>query len=196
VIKTVSCIILAICCSCCAAATLGPFAVDKPWGGPAPYGEGIHPGIDFGIGTGTPIIAVSDGRVNLVSAVRDPNDDGDQVVIRHGMHFLSLYAHLSKVFVRKDQFVKRGQLIALSGASNSWNKPDYQHLHFGICNTGGGGCRNYSNTKDPNLFWLGGQPQCFDPKMDYSTYSQKDITLPIACGDYGKALIAESKGKD
>jgi hypothetical protein len=28
--------------------------------------------------------------------------------------------------------------------------------------------------------------------MDYSAYSQKDITLPVACGEYGKALIAES----
>jgi murein DD-endopeptidase MepM/ murein hydrolase activator NlpD len=82
------------------------------------------------------------------------------VIISHGMDFRSLYAHLSKVFVRKDQFVKRGQMIALSGASNSFGKPSYQH------------------------------------HMDYSAYSQKEITLPVACGDYGKALIAESKRKD
>jgi len=31
--------------------------------------------------------------------------------------------------------------------------------------------------------------------MDYSAYSQKEITLPIACGDYGKALIAEAREK-
>jgi murein DD-endopeptidase MepM/ murein hydrolase activator NlpD len=178
----------------CVLPSLGPFPVDKPWGAPAPYGEGIHPGTDFGIGTGTPIIAASDGIVVFVRPVRDSADDGDQVAIRHGTHFLSLYAHLSKVFVGKDPFVKRGQMIALSGASNRWNKPDYQHLHFGICNISGS-CRNYSDTKDPYLFWLGGRPQCFDPKMDYSAYSQKDITLPIACGEYGKALIGESKGK-
>jgi hypothetical protein len=45
------------------------------------------------------------------------------------------------------------------------------------------------------MFWLGGQAQCFDPKIDYSNYSQKEITLPIACGDYGKALIAEAREK-
>jgi len=188
-------LILAIFLSSCAAATPGPSAVDKPWGGRAPYGEGIHPGIDYGIGTGTPIIAVSDGNVILVSAVRDSADDGDMVIISHGMHFRSLYAHLSKVFVGKDQFVKRGQMIALSGASNSFGKPNYQHLHFGICKIGGS-CRNYSETYDPKIFWLGGQPQCFNPDMDYSAYSQKEITLPIACGDYGKTLIAEGKRKD
>jgi len=72
---------------------------------------------------------------------------------------------------------------------------NYQHLHFGICKIGTG-CRTQSETHDYSLFWLGEQPQCFDPKMDYSAYSQKDITLPIACGDYGKALIAESKAKE
>ncbi len=187
--------ILVIFLSSCAAPTPGNFAVDKPWGGPAPYGEGIHPGIDFGIGTGTPIIAVSDGTVILVRSVSDSDDDGDMVMISHGMNFRSLYIHLSKVFVRKDQAVKRGQMIALSGASNSFGKPDYQHLHFGICKIEGR-CRNYSATHDPKMFWLGGQPQCFNPDANYSAYSEKEITLPIACGDYGKALIAESKKKD
>jgi murein DD-endopeptidase MepM/ murein hydrolase activator NlpD len=183
--------ILAICLSSCAVRTLGPFYVNNRYGDPAPYG--FHPGIDFAINSGAPIIAVSNGKVILL---RETNADGDEVVIIHGKHFISNYAHLSKVFVRKDQFVKRGQLIALSGASNNYNRPNYEHLHFGICKIGRGGCRDQSDTHDPNLFWLGGQPQCFDPKMDYSAFSQKDITLPIACGDYGKALIAESKGKD
>jgi murein DD-endopeptidase MepM/ murein hydrolase activator NlpD len=188
--------ILAIVLSSCAAATLGPFAVDKPWGGSVPYGDGRHPGIDLGIKTGTPIIAVSDGIVILVKPVRESANDGDQVLIRHGSHFISVYAHLSKVFVGKDQFVKRGQMIALSGAGNSWGKPNYQHLHFEICKIDRRSCINYSDSLDPKMFWLGGQPQCFNPDMDYSAHSQKEITLPIACGDYGKALIAESQRKD
>lgn len=181
-------LILAIFLSSCATPTLGPFAVDKIWGDRAPYGEGIHPGIDYRIGTGKPVIAVSDGVVILISAVRDSADDGDMVIISHGMHFKSLYAHLSKVFVNKDQSVKRGQMIALSGASNSFGKPNYHHLHFGICKIEGN-CRNYTQTHDPNMFWLGGNPQCFNPVMDYSTYTQKEITLPIACGNYEKELI-------
>ncbi len=191
--KYVFYMILAIFLSSCATATHGPFYIDKPYGGPAPYGEGIHPGIDFGISRGTPIIAISNGKVILI---RETAIDGDEVVVMHGKHFISLYAHLSKVLVMKGQLLKRGQLIGLSGESNSWGKPGYQHLHFAICIIGRGGCLNYSNTLDPKMFWLGGQPQCFDQKMDYFVYSQKDITLPIACGDYGKALIAESKRKD
>jgi len=193
--RIVFCIILAICLTSCAAQRVGPFYVENRYGDPCPYG--FHPGIDFDINSGTPIIAVSGGKVRFWGKItRDGDNDGDEVAIKHGKHFISTYAHLSKVFVRKGQFVKRGQLIALSGASNSYNRPYYQHLHFGICKIGAGGCRDESQTHDPNLFWLGGQPQCFDPKMDYSAYSKKDITLPIACGDYGKALIAGSPGKD
>jgi hypothetical protein len=40
-------LILAVLLSSCAGAQFGPFTVDKPWGGSAPYGEGIHPIKDF-----------------------------------------------------------------------------------------------------------------------------------------------------
>ncbi len=197
-------VILAISLSSCA--THGPYSdcdylwrfyvdkPDKPYGGPAPYGEGIHPGIDFGISRGTPIIAISDGKVSNIGLV-EGGVNGIQVVVLHGKHFKSVYAHLSKVFVKKDQWLKRGQLIGLSGESNNYGRIGYQHLHFGICKIGRG-CRNYSETHDPKMFWLGGQPQGFDQKMDYSVYSQKDITLPIACGEYAKELITRTKRID
>jgi murein DD-endopeptidase MepM/ murein hydrolase activator NlpD len=184
--------ILAIFLSSCAApAMLGPFYVGHTYGVPCPYG--IHPGIDFDISRGTPIIAISDGKVVLTQEL---SINGADVVVLHGKHFRATYAHLSKVFVEKGQLLKRGQLIGLSGESNNYGKIGYQHLHFGISKIGFGDTHNYSISYDPKMFWLGGQPQCFDPKMDYSAYSQKDITLPVACGDYGKALIAESKRKD
>jgi len=42
--------ILAIFLSSCATlVTYGPFSVNKTYGDSAPYGEGIHPGIDFAI---------------------------------------------------------------------------------------------------------------------------------------------------
>lgn len=113
----------------------------------------------------------------------------------HGEDFRSHYAHLSKVLVREGQSLKRGQLIGLSGASNNYGKLNNQHLHFGLCTLKRGSCRNHSTTYDPKTLWLGGKPQCFDPQMDYSAYSMKDITLPIACGDYAKTLIDESKAK-
>jgi murein DD-endopeptidase MepM/ murein hydrolase activator NlpD len=193
--KYASYMILAIFLSSCATlVTYGPFSVNKTYGDSAPYGEGIHPGIDFAISTGTPIIAVSDGNVNYIGEIQG-RENGIFVSVWHRGDFRSLYGHLSKVFVMKGQMLERGQLIGLSGASNNYGAIDHQHLHFGLCKTGQD-CINYSKTYDPKMFWLRGQPQCFDPKMDYSVYSQKEITLPVACGEYGKALIAESKRKD
>ena len=128
--------------------TLGQFRVEKRYGDPAPYGEGVHPGIDYGISTGTPIITTSDGEVTYIGPV-DSTNSGLMVVVLHGKHFRSLYAHLSKVFIEMGQSLKRGQLIGLSGASNNYGRIDYQHLHFGICNLERGSCRNHSTTYDP-----------------------------------------------
>ncbi len=131
--------ILVIVLSSCATPTHGPFYVDKPYGGPAPYGDGIHPGIDFGISTGTPIIAVSDGEVIKNDPASDGIENGIEVVVLHKNHFVTIYAHLSKIFVQKGQLLKRGQLIGLSGASNNYGKKNHQHLHLGICKLGSGG---------------------------------------------------------
>lgn len=160
----------------------GFFALGNKWGDVAPYGT--HPGIDYNIPSGTPIIAATKG---MVFRIRDTVSDGTSLLVKNGKHFLSEYAHLSKVLVSDGQMVKRGQLIGLSGVSNNYNKPNYAHLHFAICMIGRGGCK-YEDSLDPNTLWLDGKPQCFDPKMDYSGYTQKDITLPIACGDYAKQI--------
>ena len=174
-------------------ATHGPFYVGNPYGARVIYGEGLHPGIDFDISVGTPIIASSDGVVIHIGEpdYKESWRGGISVVISHGEHFNTFYAHLTKTFVEKGQLIKRGQLIGLSGASNN----GYAHLHFGICKIGGS-CINYSKTYDPQKFWLGGKGQCFDPNKYYSSYSQRDITHPIACGDYRKALKSKTEKKD
>ena len=174
-------------------ATRGPFNVNKIYGDPCPYGERKHPGIDFSIRIGTPIIAISGGKVSYIGEPYSKESYGGGVFARisHVEHFGSLYGHLAKIFIEKDHSLKRGQLIGLSGASNNGNA----HLHFGICKKRGN-CENYSQTYNPDEFWLGGKPQCFDPNKDYSSYSQKEITLPVACGDYAKELKSKTKKKD
>lgn len=172
--------------ACVTPQSQGPFIVGKPWGGPAPYGERVHPGIDYDIPTGAPVVAVSNGKVVHVA---DLGADGLEIVVMHGPHFKSVYAHLGTVAVGTGQMVKRGQFLGLSGESNSYNKPKYAHLHFGICKNGPGlDCHNVSASLDPNLFWLGGQPRCFEPQTDYSVHPQNAITLPLACGEHGKTL--------
>jgi murein DD-endopeptidase MepM/ murein hydrolase activator NlpD len=177
-------ILLAVSC-----ATHGPFYIVRFYGSPhsphGPNGDGPHPGIDLGIPTGTPIIAASDGEIVYVG---EPGGGGISVTILHGKNFVSLYSHLSRVFVEKGQSLKRGQLIGLSGACDSGT----QHLTFCVYKSLRR-WRDYSETYDPKKLWFGGGPRCFDPKMDYSAYSQKDITLPIACGDYAKELISKTK---
>lgn len=175
-------------------ATHGPFYLSKGYGDRCPYGDGRHPGIDFSIRIGTPIIAISDGKATFFIVDTSSGafyEGGFDVKILHGIHFDAKYSHLSKVFVEGGQSLKRGQLIGLSGASNDGNA----HLHFSLVKKGGGGTF-YSHSYNPKLFWLGGEPQCFDPNKDYSNYSQEEITLPVACGDYAKELKSKTKKKD
>jgi murein DD-endopeptidase MepM/ murein hydrolase activator NlpD len=176
------------------ATTCGPFDVIRGYGAPVSYAEGKHPGIDFDIRLGTPIIAASDG---VVISIGKPDyyvelwRGGISVVMLHGKHFKTFDAHMTKIFVEKGNSIKRGQLIGLSGASNNMQA----HPHFGICKIGES-CIQYSKTYDPKEFWLGGKAQCFDPNKDYSIYSRKDLTFPIACGEYAKELVTRTERKD
>ena len=190
--KLFLCLILsALLASSCS--THGPFYVGNPYGAPVSYGEGRHPGIDFDISIGTPIISSSDGVVFYIGEPDSKERYGGGIFVgtSHSEHLNILYGHLTKIFIEKGLSIKRGQLIGLSGASNN----GYSHLHFGLYQIGEDP-RGYSKTYDPNKFWLGGKAQCFDPNKDYSNYSQKDITIPVACGEYAKELKARTKRKD
>jgi len=112
-----------------------PFYIYREYGAPVYYGEGCNPGIDFEVSQGTPIIAATDGEVSFVGD-SDPEvsySGGIFVRVQNAQHFDLIYRHLSKVYVKKGQLLKRGQLIGLSGASND----GVHHLHFGICKVGG-----------------------------------------------------------
>ncbi len=167
-----------------------PFHITKQYGAPVSYGEGSHPGIDFDISPGTPIIAATEGKVLNVSDSKVELWHGRGIFVRvqNAPHFDLIYAYLSKVYVENGQMLKRGQLIGLSGTSTD----GFTHLHFGICKIGGNP-QVYSQTYDPAKFWLEGKPQCFDLHADYSNYFREAITLPIACKEYAKELIAAAK---
>ena len=51
------------------------------------------------------------------------------VVIRHQGELATVYAHNSKLLVRRGQKVRRGQLIAYSGTTGHARGP---HLHFEV----------------------------------------------------------------
>lgn len=83
-----------------------------------------HNGVDFGIPTGTPIIAPSDGVVEHVAF--QARGAGRYIKIRHG-HITTVYMHLSKPLVKAGQRVRKGERIALSGNTGGSTGP---HLHY------------------------------------------------------------------
>ena len=148
-----------------------------------PYGDGRHPGIDYLIPIGTPIVAVSDGIIVLTG--EGPYKDkifggGFVVVLKHADTFFSLYAHLSEVYVTNGQHIKRGERLGLSGQSNDGSP----HLHFGLIpNTKKGSGLYFSQSYNPNDFWLNGKPQCYDPHKDYLKNTFEEITFPVLCSE-------------
>jgi murein DD-endopeptidase MepM/ murein hydrolase activator NlpD len=85
-----------------------------------------HSGVDFRAQKGTPVRAINYGRAVLTA---DHFFPGQSVVIDHGGGILSMYFHLDKILVQENQFVEKGQVVGLVGASGRATGP---HLHLGI----------------------------------------------------------------
>jgi murein DD-endopeptidase MepM/ murein hydrolase activator NlpD len=86
----------------------------------------VHRGLDYRAKPSTPVAAINSGRVVLA---RPLYYEGGCVVIDHGLGLMSVYMHLSKIEVAVGKRVRRGQIIALSGATGRATGP---HLHLGV----------------------------------------------------------------
>ena len=82
----------------------------------------MHKGIDIPGPVGTPIYATADG---IVSRSQWVNGYGNLVELSHGNDTQTRYGHLSKLVVKPNERVHRGQLIGLMGSTGS-------HLHYEI----------------------------------------------------------------
>jgi len=91
----------------------------------------MHWGMDFSAKTGTPIYATGDGKV--IRADNRAVGFGNHVRIDHGFGYTSLYAHMSKITVRRGYKVKRGDLIGYVGNTGRSVAP---HLHYEIIKDG------------------------------------------------------------
>ena len=87
----------------------------------------MHWGMDFTAPRGTPIYAAGDGVI--VRADSNSSGYGKHRRIDHGYGYVSLYAHLYKYNVKKNQKVKRGDLIGFVGSTGRSEAP---HLHYEI----------------------------------------------------------------
>ncbi len=89
-----------------------------------------HLGTDFAASTGTPARTVGDGLVTF-SGVQ--NGYGNVVFIKHRGNTETVYAHLSKLLVKRGDRVSQGQTIGLVGSTGWATGP---HLHFEVRNNG------------------------------------------------------------
>ncbi len=85
-----------------------------------------HDGVDFSTPLGSKIHAPGNGVVRYTGY---HGGYGKKVVIDHGYGYKTVYAHLSKIMVRKGQRVVRGEVIALSGNTGISTGP---HLHYEV----------------------------------------------------------------
>jgi len=96
----------------------------------SPYGQRgqeYHEGIDLRASYGTPVYASQTGVVLYAdSKIRGY---GKMVVLRHFGKIATIYAHNSKLLVRRGDRIRQGQKIAISGKSGHVRGA---HLHFEI----------------------------------------------------------------
>lgn len=83
-----------------------------------------HKGVDYAAPTGTPVRTVGDGVVEFAGW---QNGFGNVVFVRHSNDRTTVYAHLSRIGVRKGERVNQGQHIGAVGATGWATGP---HLHF------------------------------------------------------------------
>ena len=85
-----------------------------------------HKGVDYGAPAGTAIRAVGDGTVDFAGW---QNGYGNVVEIRHSAQRSTLYAHMSRIDVKRGAHVEQGQRVGTVGSTGWATGP---HLHFEV----------------------------------------------------------------
>jgi murein DD-endopeptidase MepM/ murein hydrolase activator NlpD len=90
----------------------------------------FHAGVDISAARGTPIKVTADGVVSIAEWL---GDFGRLVVVDHGNGYQTYYAHLSRFQVVAGQWVRRGEIVGLSGATG---RATSAHLHYEVRRNG------------------------------------------------------------
>jgi murein DD-endopeptidase MepM/ murein hydrolase activator NlpD len=83
-----------------------------------------HLGVDYAAPTGTPVRSIADGTIEFAGV---QNGFGNVVMVKHGSANTTVYAHLSRIFVKNGQSVSQGQNVGAVGSTGWATGP---HLHF------------------------------------------------------------------
>jgi murein DD-endopeptidase MepM/ murein hydrolase activator NlpD len=100
----------------------------------------MHQGLDLAGEIGLKIYATGDGIV--ISAEDAKNGYGKEIIVDHGFGYLSRYAHLHKIDVKRGQVIKRGQYLGRLGSTGRSTGP---HLHYEVMHD--------NKTANPMLFY-------------------------------------------
>lgn len=116
---------------------IGSFVLTSPFGervSPFTNTKDFHTGLDLAAREGTSVLAPGDARV--VFAGRFPLRRnvrwwryGNVVVLHHGQRFVTIFAHLDEISVRRGRLVTRGDQIGTVGNSGWSTSP---HLHYEV----------------------------------------------------------------
>ncbi len=87
----------------------------------------FHAGVDLSAPQGTPIYASGAGTV--IKTRHSLRGYGNTVTIDHGYGYVTLYAHIKDIKVKRGEKVKRGQIIATVGNTGKSTAP---HLHYEV----------------------------------------------------------------
>lgn len=141
---------------------------------PIDGGIAFHAAIDIPCTLGEKVYATASGLV--MQSVTANGGLGNHIMINHINGFLTVYGHLSRCLVHSGDYVNKGQLIGLAGATG---KATGVHVHYGI--------KKDRINIDP-------YPFCFVSKNKFlSDYNQKK-QFRVHGGNKGKAIIADGPG--
>jgi len=104
-----------------------------------------HKGIDIKAPSGNPVYAMAGGKVLIAEDFRL---HGKTVAIDHGQGLMSIYIHLNRIDVKKDDILTKDEQIGTVGSTGFATGP---HLHWGV----------YINGVDVNpVDWVGPISKC------------------------------------
>ena len=86
----------------------------------------FHTGLDIRGAMNTPVKAPNDG---VVAHIGWTNVYGNFILLKHDNNIVTMYGHLNKINVKKEECVKKGTVLGLVGSTGRSTGP---HLHFEI----------------------------------------------------------------
>jgi len=116
---------------------------------PLPGASTDHPGMDYAVPVGTPVVSPAAGVVTFAGV---QTGFGNTVQVDYGGGFQATYGHLSQILVGVGQSVAPGDVLGLSGNTGLTTGP---HLHFQVSLNG--------SPVDPAGWLAAGAPQLASP---------------------------------